>query len=128
MHLVLKLAPSAPKHPDEIQAIIDAGMAVEEGAFLIRVEGEKDGKAVRFDNYVNNPSLADIFAETGLTHESYVTGQSASVFAKILVNDVFRDSGLFSPEQLDADVRRYYFAELAKLGVTVDEIVEARIS
>jgi saccharopine dehydrogenase-like NADP-dependent oxidoreductase len=124
MHLVLKLAPSPPKYPDEVRAILDAGMALEEGAFLVRVEGVKDDKPARIDNYVDNPSLADIFAETGLTHESYVTGQSASVFAKILVNDVFRESGLFSPEQLDADVRRYFFAELARLGVTVDEIVE----
>jgi saccharopine dehydrogenase-like NADP-dependent oxidoreductase len=128
MHLVLELAPSPPKYSDEIKAIIDAGMALEEGAFLVRVEGEKDGKPVRIDNYVNNPSLADIFAETGLTHESYVTGQSASVFAKILVNDVFRENGLFSPEQLDADVRKYFFVELAGLGVTVDEIVETTIS
>jgi saccharopine dehydrogenase-like NADP-dependent oxidoreductase len=104
MHLVLELAPSPPKYPDEIKAIIDAGMALEEGAFLVQVEGKKDGKPARIDNYVT------------------------SVFAKILVNDVLRETGLFSPEQLGANVRKYFFGELARLGVTVDEIVETTIS
>ncbi len=46
-----------------------------------------------------------------------------AVFVKMMVDDVFNESGLFVPEQLHADTRRYYFDELAKLGVTVDETI-----
>ena len=127
MDLVLKLTPPAPKYPDEIKAIIAEGMAMEEGAFLIRVEGKKDGKTVRIDSYVNCPGLAEAFEKAKLSHESYTTGQCAAVFTKMMVNDVFAEKGLFSPEELEADARMYCFKELSKLGVSVDEIVERRL-
>jgi len=83
MDLILKLAPPAPKYPDEIQEIIDEGLEVDEGAFLVRVDGEKDGKKTRIDCYVNAPSLVEAFEKSGLTHESYLTGQSAALFTKM---------------------------------------------
>ena len=39
---------------------------------------------------------------------------------KMLVDDIFTENGVFVPEQLPVDARRYYFEEIAKLGVTVD--------
>ena len=127
MDLVLKLCPPAPKYPEEIKAIIDEGVILEEGAFLVRVEGHKEGSSVRIDCYVNAPGLAESFEKAGLSHEAYLTGQCASVFVKMMVDDVFVEKGLFAPEQLDAASRRYYFQELAKLGVTVDEIIERKL-
>lgn len=124
MDLVLKLAPPAPKYPGEIEAIIAEGMAMEEGAFLIRIEGQKDGKPIKIDYYVNSPGLAESFAKSKLSHESYLTGQCASVFARMMIDDVFTEKGLFSPEELGTNARSCYFRELAKLGVTIDEIVE----
>ena len=41
----------------------------------------------------------------------------------MLVDDVFTEKGLFSPELFDADARRYCFDELAKLGITVEESI-----
>ena len=128
MDLVLKLCPPAPKYPEEIKAIIDEGVILEEGAFLVRVDGHKEGSPVRIDCYVNAPGLVESFEKTGLSHEAYLTGQCASVFAKLMVDDVFGEKGLYAPEQLDAASRRYYFQELAKLGVTVDEIIERKLA
>ena len=128
MDLVLKLCPPAPKFPDEIKAIIDEGLVTEEGAFLIRVDGSREGKAVRIDGYVNSPGLIDAFETSGLSHEAYLTGQCASIFVKMMVDDAFAEKGLFVPEQLHADARHYCFRELAALGITVDEIVEKRIA
>ena len=127
MDLVLKLTPPAPKYPDEIQGIIDESMTMEEGAFLVRVEGVKDGRPVRIDNYLAAPGLEEAFEKAQISHEAYVTGQCASVFAEMMVNDVFREKGLFSPEELGAEERSFCFGELAKLGVTVDEIVESQL-
>ncbi|MBW2178089.1 MAG: saccharopine dehydrogenase NADP-binding domain-containing protein [Deltaproteobacteria bacterium] len=127
MDLVLKLTPPAPKYPDEIKAILDEGMAMEEGAFLVRVQGRKNGQALCIDSYLAAPGLAEAFAKSQISHESYVTGQCASVFAKMMVNDVFTEKGLFSPEELGTEERSFCFRELAKLGVTIDEIVETRL-
>ncbi len=124
MDLVLKLCPPAPKYPAEIKAIIDAGVAVEEGAFLVRVAGTKDNKPLSIDCYANAPGLVESFAKSGLSHETYLTGQCGAVFVKMLVDEVFGEKGLFVPEQFDADARRFCFDELAKLDITVDEFVE----
>ena len=127
MDLVLKLTPPAPKYPDEIQAIIDEGLEMEEGAFLVRVQGRKEGRSVCIDSYMCAPGLVEAFETSRISHESYSTGPCASVFAKMMVNDVFTEKGLFSPEELGAEQRGYCFEELAKLGVFVEEIVETRL-
>ncbi len=124
MDLVLDLCPPAPKYPDEIKAIIDQGVLTEEAAFLVRVKGTKRGKRMRIDSYVNAPGLVESFTLSHLSHEAYLTGQCAAVFVKMLVENVFAEPGLFVPEQLDVDARAYCFKELAKLSITVDEIVE----
>jgi saccharopine dehydrogenase-like NADP-dependent oxidoreductase len=65
--------------------------------------------------------LVDAFKSSGLTHEAFITGQCAAVFVKLMVEDVFTKKGLYVPEQLDTKARAYFFKELAKLGVTVEE-------
>jgi saccharopine dehydrogenase (NAD+, L-lysine forming) len=126
MDLILKLCPPAPKYPDELKSIINDGVVAEEGAFLVRVEGTKGKKAVRIDSYAVGPGLVEAFETSGLSHEAYLTGQCASVFVKMMVDDVFAEPGLFVPEQLDADARAYYFRNLAELGISIDENLQQR--
>lgn len=123
MDLVLKLCPPAPKYPDEIKAIIDEGMIMEEGAFLVRVNGTKNDKPVSIDCYANAPGLVESFEKSGLSHETYLTGQCGAVFVKMLVEDAFSEKGLFTPEQFHADARHYCFQKLAELDITIDETV-----
>jgi len=120
MNLVLQLCPPAPKFPDEIKSILDEGLVMEEGAFLVRVDGYKDGKPVRIDFSVNAPGLVEAFETSGLSHEAYITGQCAAVFVKMMVDEAFTAKGLFVPEQLHADARRYCSQELVQLGITVE--------
>ena len=124
MDLVLKLCPPAPKFPDEIKNILDDGLVMEEGAFLVRVDGIKDAKPIRIDAYVNAPGLVEAFETSGLSHEAYLTGQCAAVFVGMMVDDAFAAEGLFVPEQLSADARRYCFHKLAQLGITVEQRIE----
>ena len=121
MDLILKLCPPAPKYPDELKAIITDGVLAEEGAFLVRVEGYKDENPIRIDSYAMGPGLVEAFETSGLSHEAYLTGQCASVFVKMMVDDAFTEKGVFVPEQLEADAREYCFRNLADLGVTIDE-------
>jgi len=127
MHLISRLTPPAPKYANEIQEVLDEGMKSEEGAFLVRVEGKKDGKSVRIDSYAGAPGLADSFRKSGLTHESYFTGQAAFLFTKLFLNDRINTKGVFPPEMLESSERSFYFAEAAKLDLTVDEFIETRL-
>ncbi|OQY08344.1 MAG: hypothetical protein B6I22_00970 [Desulfobacteraceae bacterium 4572_123] len=127
LDLVCKLTPPAPADPETIKDALSEGMALEEGAMLIRVTGTKNGKQIVLNNYINAPGLTEAFEKHGITHESFLTGQSAFLFTKLFVNDRIEEKGVFPPEVLGADSRNYYLKEAAKLGITVDEIVESRL-
>ncbi len=127
MDLVLKLTPPAPKYASEIKEILDEGLECEEGAFLIRVDGKKDGKPIRIDNYVNAPGVYEAFEKAGLTAETYLTGQCGALFTKMFVNDKIHQKGMFPPEILDRDQRAYYLKGAADLDITVEQIVEKNL-
>ena len=127
LDLVCQLTPPAPSDPDTIKEALSEGMALEEGAALVRVQGQKEGKSVCLDNYINAPGLTESFEKYGITHESFLTGQSAFLFVKLFVNDKINLQGVFPPEALEANAREYYLKEAADLGITVDEILETRL-
>ena len=127
MHLVSKLTPPAPKYEQEIRDVLSEGLEQEEGAFLVRVDGEKDGRALRIDSYVNTPDLHTSFEKARISHESYYTGQGASLFARMFVEGKVDRTGVFPPEALSPEARAYFLREAAKLDITVDEIVERRL-
>ena len=107
--LVIEHAPPAPKYKDEIQQIIDQGLITEEGAFQVLVRGTKDGKPLTITVYVNAPGLIEAFEKAGISHEAYLTGQSAFIFTKMMVEDAVTQNGLISPEVLEADARKFFF-------------------
>jgi saccharopine dehydrogenase-like NADP-dependent oxidoreductase len=122
--LTISNTPPAPKYQEEIKEIIDGGLVSEEGAFQVLVEGKKDGKPVRITSYANAPGLIEAFEKSGLSHESYLTGQCAFIFTKMLVNDVIQHKGAIAPEVLNAAERKYFFNEAQKLDITIDRIIE----
>ncbi len=127
MDIIEKLTPPAPKYPDEIKAVLDEGMVSEDGVFLVRVTGQKDGRTSQIDLYCYAPGLTDAYQKAGITHESYFTGQAAFLFTKMFVNDIITTRGCFPPECLETDERNYYLKEAAKLDIVVDEIIETRL-
>lgn len=122
--LVINQTPPAPKYEDEIKAIIDEGLMTEEGAFQVLVEGIKDGKPIRITNYAMAPGLLEAFEKSGLSHESYLTGQCAFIFTKMLVNNIIDQTGVIAPEVLEKKERDYFFLEAKKLDITVDEMID----
>jgi saccharopine dehydrogenase-like NADP-dependent oxidoreductase len=127
MRLISKLTPPAPKYKQEIQQVIDEGIETDEGVFLVRVDGKMDGGHVRSDSYLTAPGLRQSFDKSGISHESYLTGQSAYLFTKMLVHDKIGLKGVFPPEALDADARAYYLQEAAKFDLVVDEVLQRRL-
>jgi saccharopine dehydrogenase-like NADP-dependent oxidoreductase len=124
MHLISKLTPPAPKYEQEIRDVLAEGMEVEEGAFLVRVDGVIDGNQVRIDSYVDAPDLHTAFEKAKITHESYFTGQGAFLFTKMFVNGKIDLTGVFPPEAFGPEARAYYLSEAAKLDITVEEFIQ----
>lgn len=127
LDLVCQLTPPAPSDPETIKDALSEGMALEEGASLIRVQGYRTGKRTCIDCYINAPGLTEAFEKYGITHESFLTGQSAFLFTKLFVNDKIDTQGVFPPEVLDRDAREYYLDEASNLGITVDEIIQTQL-
>jgi len=127
MNLVLKLTPAAPSSPEEIKEVIEGGIEIEESAAMVRVEGMKDGKQARFDNYISAPGLVESFERYQITHEAFLTGQAAFLFTKLFVHDKINQKGVLVPESLSSGVRNYYFQEAAKLGIIIEEVFETRL-
>ena len=92
----------------------------------MRVEGFKDDNPIKIESYVTGPGLVEAFETSGLSHEAYLTGQCASVFVKMMVDDAFTERGVFVPEQLDDEAREYCFQNLADLGVIIEETLEQK--
>lgn len=86
--------------------------------------GFKDGKKVRVAAYVNAPGCVDAFEKSGLSRETYFTGQEGSLFTKLIVNDKIIQKGLISSDMLEYEQVDYFLAEAAKLDITLDTAVE----
>jgi len=126
--LVIEHAPTAPKYKEEIKKVIEQGLISEEGAFQVLVKGEKDGKPMTVTSYVNTPGLIDAYRKAGISHEAYLTGQSAFIFTKMMVEDMVTQKGCIAPEVLDREARKFFFDEAAKLDITFDKTVEHSVN
>ncbi|MBI9105791.1 MAG: saccharopine dehydrogenase NADP-binding domain-containing protein [Spirochaetales bacterium] len=122
--LALKLTPPAPKYHDEIKEILDEGLLEDSGAMVIEAIGMKDGKKVKVETYVNSLGCVDAFEKSGLTGETYFTGQGGSLFTKLFVNDKIYQKGLMSSDMLEYDQVDYYLEQAAKLDITIETTIE----
>jgi saccharopine dehydrogenase-like NADP-dependent oxidoreductase len=118
--LALKLTPPAPKYHDEIKSILDEGLLDDSGAMVIEALGKKDGKRVKVETYVNSLGCVDAFNKSGLTGETYFTGQGGALFTKLFVNDKIYQKGLISSDMLEFDQVDYFLSEAAKIDITLD--------
>ncbi len=122
-NLVLKLTPPAPKYQDEIREILDEGLETDTGAMVVQALGIKDGKKVMVESYVYAPGCAKAFEKSGLTGETYLTGQAGSLYTKMFVNDKINQKGLISSDMLDYNQVDYYLEEAAKLDITIEKTI-----
>ncbi len=118
--LALKLTPPAPKYRDEIKEILDEGLIDDSGAMLVEAIGFSGGKKVKVETYVNSLGCVEAFERSGLSGETYFTGQGGALFTKMFVNDRISQVGLISSDMMDYDQVDYYLAEAARLDITLD--------
>jgi len=124
--LVIEHAPAAPKYKEEIEDVIEKGLITEEGAFQVIVKGIKAGKPMTVTSYVNAPGLIEAYRKAGISHEAYLTGQSAFIFTKMMIEGAVTQKGCIAPEVLDKEARQFFFDEAAKLDITFDNEVKTQ--
>lgn len=123
-NLVLKLTPPAPKYESEIREILDEGLEDDSGAMVVQAIGIKDGKEVMVETYVNAPGCAESFEKSGLTGETYLTGQSGSFFTKLFVNDIITQTGLISSDMLTYQQVDTYLKYAAERDITLETTIK----
>jgi len=91
---------------------------------VVQAFGKKNGKSVMVESYVYAPGCVESFQKSGLTAETYLTGQGGALYTKMFVNGKIHQKGLISSDMLTEEQVKYYLAEAAKLGITVETTVE----
>lgn len=117
----LSMVPHPPKFKDEIKAILDEGLISDEGAMVVEVIGEKDGKKIKHETHVFAPGLVESYEKAGISAEMYLTGQGGALFTKLFVNDIYTQKGYISTDMLNDEEIKYYFDEAKKLDITLED-------
>lgn len=117
---VLSHIPPAPKYREEIQEIIDEGLALDSGCMVIEAYGKKDGKDILVETHVNAPGFVESFERAGMTGEMYLTGQGGYLFSKLFLDGSFDGmSGVISSDMINQKQVDRYFEYAEKLGITL---------
>lgn len=116
--LMTQLLPPTPT-PDQIEAWIETGELIDSaGILVVEIDGHRDGSQVTHTYTVVPPNLRTAHAVIpGATHESYVTGTSAAVFAKAIGEGKITKTGVVSPDVFDSAERAYLLEELAAVDI-----------
>ena len=120
--VILSHIPPAPKYHEEIKEIIEEGIVSDGGAAVVECYGKKDGKDILVEAHVNAPGLVDSFEKSGLTAETYLTGQGGFLFSKLFVNGQMNHAGLITSDMLTDEENELYLKYAAELDITVDFI------
>ena len=122
---ILDHIPPAPKYREEIQEIIDEGLALDSGCMVIEAYGKKDGKDILVETHVNAPGFVESFERAGMTAEMYLTGQGGYLFSKLFLDGSFEGmSGVISSDMITQQQVDKYFEYAAELGITLDTEVK----
>lgn len=129
LDVLLKLLPPTLSF-EEIENMIKTGVIIDAyECYLIEVEGMKLDKKITYKFIVDFPKLREVQKWiSGATHESYVTGVSAAIFAKLIGEEKIKDKGVISPECLSRDVRQTFLATLGQKGVKISQITKKQLN
>ncbi len=118
--VIVSHLPQPPKFKDEIQKIVDEGMALDAGCMVVEAYGKKDGKETLVEVHVFAPGFVESFERAGMTGEMYLTGQGGFFFSKMFVNDDFDQVGLIGSDMITDEQVDIYFGYAKELDITLD--------
>jgi saccharopine dehydrogenase (NAD+, L-lysine-forming) len=127
--LMTNLLPPTPSAED-IERLIETGELIDSAGVLItEIDAIKDGAEVTYKYIVTPPTLRVAHKIIpGATHESYVTGTAAAVFAKAVGLGKIPQKGVISTDTFGSESRRFMFDELAAVDVQIRQTVSTWIN
>ena len=107
--------------PEEIEQFIQSGELVNSaGILVVEIDGTLEGAEITHTYTVDPPNLRVAHKLIpGATHESYVTGTSAAIFAKAIGMGRVQSRGVVSADTFGSDERRFVLEELAVADIKV---------
>ncbi len=107
--------------PEEIEEFIQSGELIDSaGVLVVEIDGVLQNAEVTHTYTVTPPNLRTAHKLIpGATHESYVTGTSAAVFAKAIGVGRVTSTGVISADVFGSDERRFILDELAAADIRV---------
>ena len=117
--VLLALMPP-PLSPQEVIDKMKEGVLIDAyGSYVVEVEGYKGDKKMKQVSNMSKMSLREVSKLLpGATHQSYITGISALIFAEMLLNGDVKTPGLFPPEAMERQARRFS-QQISKRGLMV---------
>jgi len=107
--------------PEEIEQFIQSGELIDSaGVLVVEIDGILESAEITHTYTVTPPNLRVAHKLIpGATHESYVTGTSAAVFAKAIGLGRVPSKGVISADTFGPDERRFVLEELATVDIRV---------
>jgi len=122
--LMARLLPKTPS-AEQIQDLLDSGALIDSaGVLVVEVDAIVAGSEANYSYTVIPPTLRvanDIIP--GATHESFVTGTAAAVFAKAVALGRVETTGVISTDTFGMGSRRYVLDELSACGIKIRQSV-----
>jgi hypothetical protein len=124
--MMVALTRPAPKYHDEIATILEEGLESDTGAMLVEAYGTTaDSRKVMVETYVMAPGCVDAFERSGLTGETYLTGQGGYLFTELLIEGTIQQIGAMGPDQLTMEQVDLYLEKAKALDITLEtQVIE----
>jgi hypothetical protein len=124
--VLLRLLPPTPT-PEEIEKKLEDGIIVDaHQSYVVEVVGNQRGRGKTYSYIITPPSLRQVQkAMPGATHESFLTGTSAS---EILGGGKIKIKGVIAPECLSRSERELFLSKLAQHEIDIELRTESRLN
>jgi len=122
LQLLAAMTPPTITPEDLEKKIQDGTIKGSVSSRVVEIEGEKDQRKSTLSFQILHPDVCQAFQRIwGANHISYATGVSAAAFAKAILKGKIHRRGVFPPECLDSEARRFIFDEIKEYDIRVEQ-------
>ena len=89
---------------------------------VVEIRGKKGQEKTTLCFQILHPDVCQAFQRIwGANHISYATGISAAAFAKAILKEKIERRGVFPPECLDSEARRFIFDAIKEHDIRIEQ-------
>jgi saccharopine dehydrogenase-like NADP-dependent oxidoreductase len=123
LQLLAAMTPPTITPQDLEKKIQDGTIKGSVSSRIVEVQGEKDQQKSTLSFQILHPDVCQAFQRIwGANHISYATGISAAAFAKAILEGKIEKRGVFAPECLDSEARKFVFDDIRQYNIRVEQL------